>query len=334
MAVYVSNSDDGEITVFSMNFATGDLVLEQNFRVGKSVAALAISPSKNKLYASLRAEPYSVASLAIDGKTGALSMLSKSRIADQGYYVSTDKSGRFFFMASYSGAKISVNRIDENEEVVEADPQVIETGIKTHAIETDATNRFAVVPALGSDQIELFHFNEESGELAHNTPPLVKTEPGAGPRHLRFSPDNRFVYVINELNGTVSAYRFDSQQGSIREIQSVSLLPENFAGDIWAAQMRMTPDGRYLYTSERTSSTLAAFQRNATSGELAFLFNLPTEERPRAIGLTPDGKYLLVAGEVSGYLSVYQVQASGELVFLQRYKVGQTPIWVEAVALG
>ena len=332
-AVYVSNQHDGEIAAFLLDSVSGELEYIGKTKAGDSVMALAVNPQHTRLYASLRAEPFSVVNFTIE-ESGKLASLSTTAIDHDACYVSLDRRGKYFLSASYYGSKVAVNKIGETGAVSANHMQVLDTGIKAHAIRLDASNRFALVTNLGSDQILQYVFDENTGRLSPNNPAVVKTDAGAGPRHLVFSPDNKIVYVLNELDGTVNIYRMDQQKGTLMELQSVSILPKDFSGKIWAAEIKITHNGRYLYTSERTSSTITAFQIEAKTGKLSYLYNMPTEKQPRAIDLSPDSQFVFVAGQLSGYLSVYKIsEQTGGLTFLNRYEVGNSPSWIEVIEL-
>src|SRR5262249_8929984 len=161
----------------------------------------------------------------------------------------------------------------------------------------------------------------KSGRLSANTPPVLQLKQGSGPRHLVVSADNRFVYLSNELSGTVTTLALDAVTGTLKEHDSVSMLPpdsklspglprgsdgrpaHNPDNDIWAADLHLTPDGRFLYASERTSSTVGAFRVDRTNGKLTYLGSTPTEKQPRGFAIDPSGRFLVVAGEKSDTLS-------------------------------
>jgi 6-phosphogluconolactonase len=167
---------------------------------------------------------------------------------------------------------------------------------------------------------------------------------------LEFSPNNDFVYVSNEIDGTVYAYKLDNNTGVLDEIQIISAMPRNISfqsslkdttttrteidkvTNLGVADIHITPDGRWLYVSERTSSTIAAFAVNNQSGILTYIQNYDTEKIPRGINIDPRGHFVLAAGQESGYLSIYEInQDTGELKYLDRYESGKSPNWIEIV---
>ncbi len=351
--VYVSCADDAEIAILEMNLDSGDLKLIGKAKAGKTVMPMAVSPDRRFLYASIRSVPYSVASYSIDSNKGELTHLSTVPLPDNMAYIATDKTGRFLLAASYTGHKVSVNPIGWRG-LVQPDPtQVMMTGRNAHAILPDPSNRFVYVPNLGSDQVMQLIFDEKAGILNPNKPAAVFTKYGAGPRHLDFSPNNRFVYVLNELNGTVNAYAFDNQTGLLSEIQSISAVPRDSklppgipaAGigapqatpgvereEIKCADIHVTPDGRFLYASERTTSTLAAFAVDSATGKLRYINNFETEKQPRGFHIDPRGNFLIAAGQKTEHCSIHRInRATGELQRLKRYLLGKNPNWIEIV---
>ena len=186
--------------------------------------------------------------------------------------------------------------------------------------------------------------------------PILQLKQGTGPRHLIVSADNRFVYVLNELTGTVTTLSLDSNTGVLKELDSVSVLPpdtklvpgmprgavgtpganqapRNTDNDIWAADLHLTPNGRFLYASERTTSTLGAFRVDGTSGKLSYLGSTPAEKQPRGFAIDPTGRFVVVAGEKSDTLSSYAIDPeNGALKLVGRYPTGKGANWVEIVA--
>jgi 6-phosphogluconolactonase len=246
-------------------------------------------------------------------------------------YLALDQSGRYLFAASYSGSRISVNRVGPAGAVDPEPLTVMPTGKHAHAVLTDPSNRFLFVPCLGDDRILQFRFDAANGEITTNDPPWIDTRSGSGPRHLVFHPDRRFAFGINELDGTVNSYRLEPG-GTLTLLETVSALPEGFSGKPWAADIHLTPDGRLLCTSERTSSTIATFRVDAGSGELTLLGHTETETQPRGFAIDPGGKHLVAAGERSNGVSSYAIdERSGALRHVSRVRVGDDPNWVEIV---
>src|SRR5499427_6984346 len=221
--VYVSNAEDSDIGMYTLQ-ADGSLQPGQNFKAAKLVMPMAVSPDKRFLVAAVRSNPFQAYSYSIDKSTGSLNLVGTGTLAESYPYIALDRRGRFLLGASYGANQVGVNPVGADGRVGEP-LQVIPTARNAHSIRTDNTNRFVFVPHLGTDQVFQFVFDEKSGRLSANTPPILQLKQGTGPRHLIVSADNRFVYVLNELTGTVTTLSLDANTGVLKELDSVSVLP-------------------------------------------------------------------------------------------------------------
>ena len=355
--VYVSNAQDGNIDTYVMDMSSGSLTSVGKAEAGKLVMPMAISPNKKHLYAVVRSQPVRVLTFAIDPATGALSQKASAPLPDSMPYVSTDQTGRFLFTASYGGDKIAVSPIGENGLVETEAIQVTPTGRNAHSILPDRSNKFVYAATLGANQVLQFTFDSKTGKLTANTPPSVSPEAGHGPRHLAFSPDNKNLYVLNELSGHVTQYAINAGKGTLTVVDSISSVPPE-AGlawgapqalvgatpasaaaapkdekpKVWAADIQITPNGKFLYTTERTTNKIALFTVAPGTGKLTYVTNFATEAQPRGIRIDPTGQYLVASGEKSDRISVYKIdQGNGKLSEPSRYPVGNGANWVEIV---
>jgi 6-phosphogluconolactonase len=352
--VYVSNADDGEIGTYTLQ-RDGSLKPGQRIKAEKIVMPMAVSPDKHFLIAAVRSKPYQAYSYLIDPGSGELKLIGVGPLAESFPYISLDRSGRFLFGASYGANLVSVNPVGADGRIGEP-LQVVPTARNAHSIRADNSNRFVFAPHLGTDQVFQFLFDEKSGRLTANTPPVLQLKQGTGPRHLVVAQDNRFIYLLNELTGTVTTLALDPSTGLLTELDSVSVLPpetklvpgmprgavgtpganqapgRNTDNDIWAADIHLTPNGRFLYASERTTGTIGAFRVDGASGKLVYVGSAPTEKQPRGFNIDPTGQFIVVSGEKSDMLAVYSIQAeSGALKSIGRYPTGKGANWVEIV---
>jgi 6-phosphogluconolactonase len=259
------------------------------------------------------------------------------------------------FTASYGGDKLAVSPIGENG-LVEAEAiQVIPTGRNAHSILPDRSNKFVYAATLGANQVLQFIFDSKTGKLTANEPAMVSPDAGHGPRHMAFSADNKNLYVLNELSGHVTQYAVDAGKGTLTLVESISSVPAeaglawgapqapvgaatapaaaaNDKPKVWAADIQITPNGKFLYTTERTTNKIALFTVAPETGKLAYVANYTTEAQPRGIKIDPSGRYLVASGEKSDRLSVYKTdQTTGKLGEPNRYPVGNGANWVEIV---
>jgi len=338
--VYVSNAESKEIYVFSMNRDTGELFIIDKVRVpgtGKpspSSMPIAVSPDRRFLYAALRSDTFPASTFAIDRASGRLTHLATTPLQDSMAYIVTDHTGRYLLSASYPGNKLTINPIDANGHIVEKTTQIIPDKPKSHCILVDATNKHCYATSLGADIIMEWTFDPATGTLSPNGPGEVHTKPGAGPRHLALHPNRRFLYLITETTDTIGAYAIDRASGTLKELQFVDALPSNFKEQPAAADLHVTPDGRFLYGSERKTSTLAGYRIDPEKGTLSPIGHFATEKTPRGFNIDPRGRFLLSVGLDSNAMTVYRIDPqSGALTSLKQYSVGQQPNWIEIVDL-
>jgi 6-phosphogluconolactonase len=350
--VYVSHAEDGDIGMYSLQ-SDGSLHPGPRYKAEKIVMPMTVSPDKRYLVAAVRSKPFSAYTYAIDRASGALKLVGTGPLAESFPYITFDRSGRYLLGASYGAHLVSVNPVGADGRVGQP-LQVIPTARNAHAIRTDNTNRFVFVPHLGTDQVFQFLFDEKTGRLTANTPPVAQLKAGSGPRHLITSPDNRFVYLLNELTAMVTTLSLDAKTGLLTEVSSSSALPpdsklvpgaprgavgvagapvRNVDNDIWASDLHVTPDGKFLYAAERTSSSIGAFSVDSATGKLTYLGSTPTEKQPRGFRIDPGGRFMIVTGEKSDTISAYAIDpSSGALKPTGKYPAGKGANWVEIVS--
>ncbi|MGG7518080.1 lactonase family protein [Allorhizobium undicola] len=359
--IYVSAATDGIINIYSMDESSGQLRAAGTAAPGKSVMPMTASPDRKHLYAVVRSQPYRVVSYGIDADTGALQEQAVAALPDSMPYVSVEKQGRLLFFSSYGGNKIATLPVGPDGLVKDGVRQMIPTGQNAHSIVSDRSGRYVFATNLGSDVVLQFVLNEQTGMLEPNTPPAIATSPGQGPRHIAVSPDNGSVYVLTELSGEILHFSLDAATGTLKAVDKAAILPADSGLErgvappppppfnapaaaspapaaapprIWAADLAITPDGRFLYASERTTSTLALFRIIPETGSLERFGSISTEKQPRGIRVDPKGRFLVVSGEKSDMISVYPINSSdGKLGPAQRYPVGQGANWVEILDL-
>lgn len=331
--VYVACADSRAIVVLGLDGRRGELAVRQRVDVGGKVMPLAVSPDRRVLHASIRSDPFAVASFSIDPANGHLALIGRAPLPASCCWIGTDQSGRHLLSASYGSSVVATSPIDAAG-LVGAAVQVTGTAANAHSVRADPSNRFLFVACLGGGVVLTCRFDAASGGFAIVDASTFHARPGAGPRHFVFHPSAPFVYLFHELDATVDVLAWNATQGTLSPIQTVATLPPGFAGKPWAADIHLTPDARFLYTCERTSSTLCAFAVDAATGRLELRGHAATESQPRSFAIDPSGRWLVSAGQLSASVCVHGIDAaSGRLVRHASVAVGEDPNWVEIVGL-
>ena len=307
---------------------------------------LAKHPTEPVLYAvgGLNNEQV-VASFAIEGSVDkpTLRFLNSVPIGDGGAaHVSLDRTGRTLFTAQYGGGSVAVFSVNTDGKLL-GQTQLIDHqgGSKAVADRQDAShahwtgvspdNRFLFVPDLGLDQVVIYKLDATTGRIEPHGSGIVP--PGSGPRHMKFHPNGHWIYVLNELNLTVTVFEYDSNAGIMTPKQTVESVP---AADLVrekaksASEIRVHPNGKFVYSANRGHDTISVYAVDPTNGKLSLLqIENPRCATPRNFNLTPDAKWLLAAGQLSNSLGLFSVDSdSGRLTFQQASVFVPTPICV------
>jgi 6-phosphogluconolactonase len=348
--VYVSSPGDGYITQYRLDEHSGQLSLVERVQAGDGVSAMTQSRAEALLFATTRSESENrVSTFQMDRRTGRLQMVSSAALADRMSYLSTNQAGTVLMGASYGGGLVSVQSIASGGRVQDH-AHTYATGPNTHSILEHPAGKFVYAAVLGADRISQFTQAPESAQLTPIGTGQVATPTGIGPRHLAFSPDGRFLYVVGELTGTVVGFAIDADTGALTEItraegippsmglrrgliRGAAPVPEELAPHlIWVADIRITPDGSLMYISERTTSSVSAFSIEPDSGQASYIGNYTVaEQQPRNIAISPSGRWLLVSGEKSDVVGNYRIDASGSIERVSQAPAGKSALWIETV---
>jgi len=312
VGTYTSAGGEG-IYLGRLNLATGAL---QRVGVTPGVAEpsfLALEPRGRYLYAvnelgSFQGKPSgAVSAFAINPQTRALTLINQQPSRGGApCHLQVDATGAFVLVANYSGGNVAVLPIQAGgglgasvdfKQFQGSGPHPNQGSPHAHQALLDAANQYAFVADLGTDRVMRFRFDSTLGKLTATSPASVSTLPGAGPRHMTFHPNGRFAYVINELNSTINAYTYDKTTGALQEQQRVSTLPAGYTGTSYCAEVRISPDGRFLYGSNRGHESLVVFAIDS-SGKLSLVEHvLGRIQWPRDFIIDPTGAFVLVANQ-------------------------------------
>jgi 6-phosphogluconolactonase len=327
--VYVPNADDGSVCVLALQ-PQGQLTEVQRVSVGGAVMPMTVSPDRHVLYVARRSEPFEVVALSIAPSDGRLGLLGHAPLPASMAYICSDRTGRWLLAASYPGHLLSVSAIDEHG-VPEAAHQIVSDVPNAHCVRPSRDNRSAFVASLGADELRSYSFDAERGLLDARMVRCTALTPRSGPRHIELHPVLDVAYVIDELDGQLHV--FDIEGATLHLRQSVDGLPPDRPSPIWSADVRATPDGRFVYASERTGSTVAGYRVDPSSGDLSLVGHWTTQRRPRAIQVDCLSHFLLVAGQASNHVGVHAIHGDGTLSTLAPGPVGINPSWIEIVSL-
>lgn len=339
--LYVANRESREIMVFRLDPQTGDLTPLQSMRVNGAIMPMAVSPDHRYLYAALRNAPYSVASFSIDPSSGCLQHLADTPLPDSLPYIATDRSGRYLLGVSNPKSRIKPRKsvlcicpIDA-QGIVQAPQQVVPAREKAHAVLATPSNQRVFASSCDGDVLLRWDFDAATGMLTTEGIIAATLAGGAGPRHFVFHPNGRFIYLVNEYDGTLAVFAHDAENGGLDQIQLTHIIPDDRAGrSARGADIHFAANGGLLYVSERYSNTLAAFRVDADSGLLTALGNQVTEQEPRGFNIDPCGRYLFAAGRASNSLTVYAIDnPSAKLTALRQYAMSGDPNWIEIITL-
>lgn len=347
-----TEKDSKGIYAFRFDAATNDLTPLGLAAETTNPSFLAIDPTRRSLYAVNEVSNYkgassgAVTAFAVNHQTGKLSLLNQvpSGGADP-CYIAFDKTGKFALVANYTGGSIAVFPVEPDGHMGKSSAFVQHTGSSVdkerqqaphaHWIETTPDNRFAIAADLGLDKLLVYRFDAKTGALTPNTPSYAALDPGAGPRHLASHPNQKFVYALNELQSTITAFTYDKSRGTLQKLNTVSALPKNFSGNNTAAEIKVHPSGKFLFASNRGDDSIAAFSIDAHTGDLTLIDFFPTQGKtPRNFEIDPTGKLLLVANQDSNNIVVFRIdQSSGRLTPTGQTLKVPAPVCLKFVAI-
>jgi 6-phosphogluconolactonase len=281
---------------------------------------LTFSPDGDVLFVSVRSKPFCIKSFRLDRREPGLAYLSSAEVPGSLADISVDATGRYLFGASYPDNLICVLPIGSDGKLG-AVQQRIDLPGRAHAITPDPTNRFVVVTLIDADRLWTYRLDSPTGRLDFVGETVSRK--ASGPRHMVFQPDGLGLYVVNEYDGLIDVFDFDPENGALQLRSTASILPANCYGRARGADLRITPDGRYLYASERATSTIAAFRCEPAMGRLAPIGHFVSEASPRTLAIDPQGRHLLAAGQLSRALTAYAIDpATGALSPQHSYPPG------------
>jgi 6-phosphogluconolactonase len=349
VGTYTGKGSEG-IYVYRFDPTTGEASSVGLAAAADNPSFLAVDPGGRFLYAvneidtfrdeDSRKEPTGAISVfAIDRESGRLKLLQQVSSLGKGpAHVSLDRSARYLMVANYDGGNVAVfpverdGRLGRHTAFVQHAGSSVnperQAGPHAHFVHVTPDNRFVIAADLGLDRFLVYRFDATTGSLSAASPGFVAVEPGAGPRHVAFAPSGKVVYGLNELASTVTAFAFHADQGSLHAKQTITTLPEGFAGKNTAAEIVVDAEGRFLYVSNRGHDSIAVFSIDPDSGNLKILEWVSSGGRtPRHFVIDPTGQWLLAANQDSDRMALFRINpGNGRLTATDRSLQVSSPV--------
>lgn len=311
IGTYTKRGSDG-IYVYKFNEETGDFDSVSVATDVEDPSFLTIAPDKKHVYSVCETDGGSVVAFSFDN--GKLTELN--RAASGGAhpcYITTDHTGKWLFTGNYTGGSVGVLPILADGKVGEPIQIIQHEGngpnaerqekAHVHSVNVSPNNHDIFVPDLGIDKVMAYRLDEQTGKLTEGKSMVVSA--GSGPRHFAFHPNGKYAYVIQELTGKITAFAY--QDSVLTQIEEVSTLPKDFTGKNACADIHISPDGKYLYGSNRFYDTIVTFSIDEATGKLTQLSQTSVNGKvPRNFTISPNGKFVLVANQETDNIVIFK----------------------------
>lgn len=337
VGTYAGN-DDESIFLYRMDPVTGELKSVDAFKAGANPSFLALHPTGRYLYAvnesgvSAGQPGGAVSAFSIDPQSGKLTLLNRQPSRGSGpCHLNVDRTGNFVLVANYGSGSLAVFPVSADGSLGSASQVVQHTGRganagrqegpHAHSIMAAPDNRFVLSCDLGIDKVLVYGFDSGSGGLQTNSEAVFP--PGSGPRHFDFHPAGKYVYVISELNATMTALSYAPESGALALLQTLSTLPDGYTGSKAGAEVYVHPSGKFVYASNRGHESIVIFAIDEATGRLT-LVGLESNQggTPRNFVIDPTGAFLLVANQDGNTIIVFRIDSqTGRLGYLQSVNV-------------
>jgi 6-phosphogluconolactonase len=336
VGTYTGKGSEG-IYLFQFDPGTGEVRSKGLAARTENPSFLAVDPTGRFLCAVNEIENFqkqragAVSTFAISAESGKLKQLQQvSSLGGSPAHLSLDRSGRYVLVANYSGGNVAVfpispdGRLGKETAFMQAHGSSVNKARQeaphAHFIQTTPDNRLALVADLGIDKLLAYDFDDKTGSLKLDSVKVRTLDPGAGPRHVAIVPSGHHLYVVNELNSTVTHFSYQGESGSLEAKETVSTLPPGFSGTNSTAEIITDAQGKFLYVSNRGDDSIVQFGIDAGDGSLKMIDRFPCGGKsPRNIALDPTGRWLFSANQNSNTITLFQVNpADGRLTAMPK----------------
>lgn len=311
------------IYAYSFDETTGELKQTGLAVATPSPTFMALAPGGKRLFAANEVSDFAgttgggVTGFTLDRASASLKEINGVPTGGAGTcHVAVDHTGRCVFAANYNGGSATSFHLDENGRLSEAVSFFQYTGHgpnpdrqekpHAHRVTVSPENRFLLVNDLGLDEIHIYKLDAKTAALTPNDPPAWKSAAGAGPRALRFHPNSKWVYCVTELTSTVVVLHWNSERGTLEEVQTIKLLPAGYTGPTRACDIVFDRKGQFAYVANRDDDFMASFTVSEADGKLTLIGRTSCGGKtPRHIALSPSDRWLLVANQDSNNIAVF-----------------------------
>ena len=319
------------IYVFEFDRIQGKLMELQTVTEGSSPGFMALSPDRKMIYSiygkgTLPDGNGSVMAFKIDRITGLLTKVNEQSAGGKGpAHISVDPKGRFAYVSNYGDGTLSVLPINTDGSLAKASDLITHSGSSVvvgrqegphiHSAIPSADGRFLYVSDLGIDKIMIYKV-DENGKLTPADVPLSISTSGSGPRHFTIHPNGKFAYSAEELSSTVASFRVNKKNGALNPIERLDMLPKGFTEKNSAADIHFSPDGKFLYASNRGHESLVIYKANSRNGKLALVGHEATGgKHPRNFMIDKNGEFALTGNQNTDNIVIFRRdKQTGELM--------------------
>ncbi|WP_169081539.1 lactonase family protein [Paenibacillus sp. PL91] len=345
-----AEAEESGVYVYAFDEESGTLTLTDEFVGLKNPTFLNVDANRKLLYAiaeTVNQEGQKVgeaASFSIDAAKGSIQIKNRAITVDSTTcHIQRDADSRFLTVTSYHGGMIGLISITEDGAIGEVLDVQQHEGSSQHPERQDRPHphssfyspdgRYLLISDLGLDRIVTYALDAANGKLVRQSE--VALQPGAGPRHLSFHPNGKFVYVINEVDSTITSFAYGSETGELTTLETVSTLPDTFKDENSCAEITISADGKYVYGSNRGHDSIVVYAIDAKTGLLSLVQHISVEGgHPRHFALTPSGRYLLAANRDTNNIAVFTVDKdNGKLTYTGKSVTVSKPVCVAPVYL-
>jgi 6-phosphogluconolactonase len=343
VGTYTSGKSEG-IYVYKFNVQTGEFIAESIAKGLKNPSFLVVSPDEKYVYSAGEIDKNgAIYSFSFDKKTGTLTQLStQSSNGNYPCHVDIDKTGKWVIAGNYGAGNLTVLPVEANGGLGKPTQTIQHEGKGTnpsrqesphvHSINIAPNNVDVFVPDLGIDKIMSYSLDAKTGKLIAGNPAFTKVQDGSGPRHFTIHPNGKTAYVIHEMTGEVSAFEY--KKGSLTAIQTISTKPVNHTGDFNSADIHISPDGKFLYASNRVHDSLVIYSIDPKTGKLTYVAHQSVMgKKPRNFMIDPTGNFVLVANQDSDNITIFKRDVkTGLLTFTNKSISVPNPVCLKMVS--